>query len=89
MGQQSILRAASPITMNPAQPRAEALAMDMDSGAIVAVGSLAQCQAAAPHAPVQDLGPGVLMPGFIQAHDHPVPAAVLCEQPAQWIAPFM
>lgn len=89
MGQQSILRAASLITMNPAQPRAEALAMDMDSGAIVAVGSLAQCQAAAPHAPVQDLGPGVLMPGFIQAHDHPVPAAVLCEQPAQWIAPFM
>lgn len=29
------------------------------------------------------------MPDFIQAHDHPVPAAVLCEQPAHWIAPFV
>ncbi len=89
MSSRSILKASSVITMNPAQPRAEAVAVEVDSGSIVAVGSLAQCQAAAPGAPVEDLGSGVLMPGFIQAHDHPVPAAVLCQQPAHWIAPFM
>ena len=77
MGGLSVLKAASIITMNPAQPRAEAVLMDADSGEIVAVGSLAQCRAQAPDAPVSDLGSSVLMPGFIQAHDHPVPAAVL------------
>jgi len=89
MGTRSILQAAAAITMNPDQPRAEAVALDADSGTIVAVGSLAQCRAAAPDAPVTDLGSAVLMPGFIQAHDHPVPAAVLCQQPAHWIAPFV
>ncbi|MCB0930528.1 MAG: amidohydrolase [Mycobacterium sp.] len=89
MGGLSVLKAASIITMNPAQPRAEAVLMDADSGEIVAVGSLAQCRAQAPDAPVSDLGSSVLMPGFIQAHDHPVPAAVLCQQPAHWIAPFV
>ncbi len=84
-----ILTAASVITMNPAAPRADAIAVDADSGRILAVGSLAQCRAAAPGSAVEDLGAGVLLPGFIQAHDHPVPAAVLCQQPAQWIAPFV
>ena len=84
-----ILTAASVITMNPVLPRAEAIAVDTDSGSIVAVGSLSECRAAAPDAPVEDLGAGVLMPGFIQAHDHPVPAAVLCQLPAHWIAPFV
>lgn len=84
-----ILTASSIVTMNPAQPRAQAVAVDTDSGKIVAVGTLEQCRAAAPSADVQDLGDGVLMPGFIQAHDHPVPAAVLCQQPAHWIAPFV
>lgn len=85
----TILKAASVITMNPAQPRAEAIAVDAGSGEIAAVGSLADCRTAAPDAPVEDLGTGVLMPGLIQAHDHPVPAAVLCEKPAHWIAPFV
>ncbi|WP_174397594.1 amidohydrolase family protein [Mycolicibacterium sphagni] len=89
MGSRSILKAASVITMDPAQPRAEAVAIDADSGTITAVGSLAHCQGAAPDASIEDLGPAVLMPGFIQAHDHPVPAAVLCQQPAHWIAPFV
>ncbi|MFM9034522.1 MAG: amidohydrolase family protein, partial [Mycobacterium sp.] len=89
MGARTILSPSSVITMNPAEPRAEAVAVDLDSGTIAAVGSLAQCRARAPQAPVQDLGPQVLMPGFIQAHDHPVPAAVLCQQPAHWIAPFV
>ena len=84
-----ILTAASVITMNPAAPRADAITVDADSGRILAVGSLAQCRAAAPSSAVEDLGAGVLLPGFIQAHDHPVPAAVLCQQPAQWIAPFV
>ena len=75
--------------MNPVQPRAEALAIDADSGTILAVGSLAECTALVPQAAVQDLGSAVLMPGFIQAHDHPVPAALLCQQPAHWIAPFV
>ena len=39
MGGLSVLKAASIITMNPAQPRAEAVLMDADSGEIVAVGS--------------------------------------------------
>lgn len=30
----------------------------------------------------------VLMPGLIQAHDHPVPASFLCQEPSYWIAPF-
>lgn len=75
--------------MNPVQPRAEALAIDADSGVILAVGSFAECKARAPQAAVHDLGSAVLMPGFIQAHDHPVPAALLCQQPAHWIAPFV
>ena len=89
MGSTVILKAASVITMNPAQPRAEAVAVDADSGEIVAVGSVDQCRTAAPDARWEDLGTQVLMPGFIQAHDHPVPAAVLCQQPAHWIAPFV
>ncbi len=84
-----ILTASSIITMDAARPRAEAVAVDAESGTILAVGSVADCRAAAPDDAVEDLGPGVLMPGFIQAHDHPVPAAVLCEQPAHWIAPFV
>ena len=89
MAGQTILKASTVITMNPAQPRAEAVAVDADSGAILAVGSLEKCRTAAPDAQVRDLGTQVLMPGFIQAHDHPVPAAVLCQQPAHWIAPFV
>lgn len=89
MGSRSILKAESVITMDSAQPRAEAVLLDGDDGTIIAVGSLAQCRAQAPAAPLEDLGAGVLMPGFIQAHDHPVPAALLCEQPAWWIAPFV
>ncbi len=85
----TILAASSVITMNPAQPRAEAVVVDADSGTIVAVGSLADCRDRAPGATITDLGSQVLMPGFIQAHDHPVPAAVLCQQPAHWIAPFV
>ena len=84
-----IIIASSIITMDESLPRATAVAFDADSGHIVAVGTLAECQAAAPDAPVEDLGSSVLLPGLIQAHDHPVPAALLCQQPTYWIAPFV
>lgn len=89
MGSATILKAAAVITMDSARPRADAVAVDPGSGVILAVGSLTDCRAAVPGAAVEDLGSAVLMPGFIQAHDHPVPAAILCQQPAQWIAPFV
>lgn len=43
MGSRVILTGSSVITMNTAQPRAGAIAVDSDSGRIVAVGSLADC----------------------------------------------
>lgn len=85
---QQILRPKSVITMNPAQPRAEAVAFDTGTGRIEAVGSLADCRKACPDADERRMESTVLMPGLIQAHDHPVPAALLCQQPAYWIAPF-
>lgn len=75
--------------MNPDQPRAEAVAFDAQSGRITGVGSLADCRTASPGAEEVDLGSTVLMPGLIQAHDHPVPAALLCQLPTYWIAPFV
>ncbi len=89
MKSDSILKAASVITMDPSLPRAEALAISAQSGRITAVGSLLECRRALPDAQVRDLGATVLMPGFIQAHDHPIPASVLCQLPAHWIAPFV
>ena len=67
----TILKAASIITMDDANPRAEAIAFDDATGKILAVGTVAQCQAAAPGTDVTDLGATVLMPGFIEAHSHP------------------
>ena len=43
-----ILAAASIITMDPAAPRADAIAFDVPSGVITAVGSLEECTAASP-----------------------------------------
>ena len=81
-----VLKAASIITMEPAQPRAEALAVDTATGTIVAVGTLADCQAAAPGVQVTDLGETVLMPGFIEAHSHPMAAGIFTQPPAYWIS---
>ena len=66
-----IVKASSIITMDESNPRAEAIAIDTSTGKIVAVGSLTDCQAAAPGAVLTDLGSTVLMPGFIEAHSHP------------------
>ena len=84
---QVILKAASIITMDPANPRAEAIAFDSTTGVIAAVGSLADCQSAAPGVVAVDLGETVLMPGFVEAHSHPILAGLLTQAPAHWIAP--
>jgi predicted amidohydrolase YtcJ len=64
-----ILTGPRVLTMHSQQPVAEAVAID--AGRIVAVGSLAEVRAAvAETANITDLGGGVLMPGFIDAHHH-------------------
>jgi predicted amidohydrolase YtcJ len=73
--------------MNPALPRAQAIAFDSSTGLITAVGTLADCQAIAPGVAVTDLGATVLMPGFIEAHSHPILAGLLTQPPVFWIAP--
>lgn len=84
-----ILKASSIITMDPSNPRAEAIAMDDSTGKIVAVGSVAQCQAAAPGVAITDLGTTVLMPGFIEAHSHPMLGGMVTQAPSYWIAPYV
>ncbi|PVA09400.1 amidohydrolase [Pelagivirga sediminicola] len=57
------------LTMDPAQPRAEAVALA--GGAVLAVGSTAQIRdLAAPGAQVIDAAGGTVMPGFIDSHVH-------------------
>ena len=81
-----IIKASTIITMDDATPRVEAVAFDSVTEVIAAVGSLAECQAAAPGASVTDLGDAVLMPGFIEAHSHPTAAGMCTEPPAYWIS---
>ena len=83
-----IIKASSVITMDADRTRGEAIAIDTDDGTIVAVGSLGDCQEAAPDAKVEDLGDKVLMPGFIDPHSHPVLSGVVTQEPAYWIAPW-
>lgn len=64
----SIVR-GSIITMDPALPRAEALAVA--GGTVVAVGTLDDARSAVgDRAPVTDLGTDVVLPGLIDAHNH-------------------
>lgn len=84
-----ILKASSVITMNDAQPRAEAIGVDTSTGTITAVGTLEEVQAAAPGVAVTDLGSETLMPGFIDPHSHPALGAMITQEPAYWISPFM
>lgn len=89
MGADLILKASSIITMEDAQPTAEAIAVDTSTGQITAVGALADVQASAPGVAVTDLGTTVLMPGFIDPHSHPALAGVSTQAPAHWIAPYV
>jgi predicted amidohydrolase YtcJ len=81
-----VLTAQSVITMDLTCPRAQAIAIDSTTGTIVAVGTLAECQAAAPGVTVTDLGDTVLLPGFIEAHSHPAVSGLATEPPCHWIS---
>ena len=84
-----ILKASTIITMDPKNPRAEALALDTGTGKIVAVGSLKDVKAAAPNAKLKNLGKTVLMPGFVEPHSHPMLSGIATQPPAYWIAPYV
>ena len=84
-----ILKASTIVTMDEANPRAEAIAVDTTTGQITAIGSLADVQAAAPGVTVTDLGTTVLMPGLIDAHNHPALSGMVTQEPSYWIAPYM
>ncbi|HFD38692.1 MAG TPA: hypothetical protein ENJ31_02410, partial [Anaerolineae bacterium] len=65
----TVFTAKKIITMNPAQPQAEAVAVRGDK--ILAVGSLAEVrQAAGEGARTVNLGSSVIAPGFIETHSH-------------------
>lgn len=81
-----ILTARTVITMDERQPRAEALAVDTATGTIVAVGPLTEVQATAAGVTPTNLGDVVLMPGFVEAHSHPIPSGIFTEEPAHWIS---
>ncbi len=83
----TILKAAAIITMDADAPAAEAIAFDSTTGRITKVGTVAACQDHAPGVAVTDLGSTVLMPGFVEAHSHPVLAGLLTQEPVHWIAP--
>jgi predicted amidohydrolase YtcJ len=84
-----ILKAATIITMDDDAPGAEAVAIDTTTGRITALGTLADVQAAEPNATTTDLGATVLMPGFIDPHNHPALSGMATQPPAYWIAPHM
>jgi predicted amidohydrolase YtcJ len=84
-----ILKASTIITMDSTNPRAQALAVDTSTGQITAVGALTDVQAAAPGVTVTDLGTTVLMPGLIDAHNHPALSGMVTQEPSYWIAPYM
>jgi predicted amidohydrolase YtcJ len=83
---QRILKAGTVITMDPGQPRAEAVAVS--DGRITAVGSLEDCRAALPGAEVVDTGAAALLPGLVEPHSHPLMSGVALEAPAVNITPF-
>lgn len=87
MATDTILTAASIITMDDAVPRARALAFDSTTGRITAIGSLSQVQSAAPGVAVTDLGSTVLMPGFVEPHSHPLLSGMATQEPAYWVSP--
>jgi predicted amidohydrolase YtcJ len=63
------------ITVDPTQPRADALLVR--DGRIVAVGAEGQVQPqASPDAEIVKLGDRAVLPGFVEAHGHPTDTAV-------------
>jgi len=84
-----VLKASTIITMDEKNPRAEAIAFDTDTKKITAVGSLNDVRTSAPNAAIKDLGTTVLMPGFIDPHNHPILSGISTQAPAYWIAPYV
>lgn len=83
---EQILTAKTILTMAEDQPQAKAVAVRGDR--IVAVGTVADCEAALPGAQLVDLGDTVLMPGFVEAHSHPVLGGITYFAPATYVGPF-
>lgn len=81
-----IITAGTVITMDPEQPRAEAVLVSGDR--IVTVGSLADCRVAGPGAEVVETGAAALLPGFIEPHGHPVISGIATQPPARSITPW-
>ncbi|MCM2335464.1 MAG: amidohydrolase family protein, partial [Pseudomonas sp.] len=65
----TVLTASRIHTMDPAQPRVEAIAYDAD-GTIVAAGARAELLARYPSAARVDAGTSTVVPGLIDAHGH-------------------
>ncbi len=84
-----VLKASTIITMDDKNPRAEAIAFDTVTKKITAVGSLKDVQFSAPNATVKDLGSTVLMPGFVDPHNHPILSGMTTQAPAYWVAPYV
>lgn len=84
-----VLKASTIITMNDKSPRAEAIAFDTATKKITAIGSFKDVSAASPNATVKDLGKTVLMPGFIDPHNHPILSGISTQAPAYWVAPYV
>ena len=64
------------LTVDDARPTAEALAVA--DGRIVAVGDRADVQGwIGPDTEIVDLGDGCVMPGFVEAHGHPLMEAIV------------
>ncbi len=85
----TIIKARSIITMDPTQPRAEAILIDQDTGLILAAGTFDAVVASAPEATLIDLADSVLLPGFVEPHSHPVVSGLATQEPAHWIAPYV
>lgn len=82
-----ILTAGTILTMDSVSSRAEAVAVS--DGKIVAVGLLADAQAALPNAEVVDTKAAALMPGFVEPHSHPVLSGISIMPPGHYIAPWV
>ncbi len=67
------------LTVDALQPSAEALAVS--AGRIIAVGSPAEIEAwIGPATHTLDLGDGAVMPGFVEAHGHPLMEAIVLSE---------
>lgn len=74
------------LTMDQDNPRATAVAVE--NGRLVAVGSDADvAEHIGPHTVVHDVGAACVMPGFIEAHGHPLNEAVILGEPVVDIRP--